>query len=289
MKKTTGMWILLVTLIAAPIFIWESTQEAPAPANVAANAVPATRTTAPARVGVQPVSNIDREAIARDLRLVDRIELMHIQRGADDLVLDELQMSTLQACGLYRGIAGKSPLLGKTRPELSLDAVRGDATRAWAFEYLEQACEGIDLEALSRDYRQLMPDWVIALRDKDEAAAIALALDDLHNAESDAALVMGLRFLERRGKSPLQTTYRSRDDVANGYIVGLAINPIRCRALEMCGSHNVQVAGACLLDGCLRGTTMEQYLRSHLSPKEIDAALKLRADLERYRASPVRR
>ena len=34
---------------------------------------------------------------------------------------------------------------------------------------------------------------------------------------------------------------------------------------------------------------MEDYWRSKLSPKEIETAMKLREELARYRASPVRR
>ena len=77
--------------------------------------------------------------------------------------------------------------------------------------------------------------------------------------------------------------------MANALIVEFAIAPIRCRGLDMCGPQNTFIAAVCLSERCPLGTTMETYWRSQLSPKEIEAALKLREELERYRASPVRR
>ena len=292
MTKTTRMWGVLGVVAVIVLFVWwpnDASQPAQAATTPVAAAPARARPPAPARAVAYSMSDLDRQAVAQDLRVADRIERMQKLRGKDDLVLDDLQMMAIQACSMYRGVADRNPQVLESRPELSLDAVRRDPMRAWAFDYLEQACEGLDLEQLSRDYRLLMPDWVIALRDKDEAAAIALALDDLRNSEADAALVMGLSFLERRGKSPLEGTYRDQGTADSILIVELAIQPIRCRGLDMCGSHNIIVASACLMERCPPGTTMEDYWRSKLSPKEIEAAMKLREELARYRASPVRR
>ena len=184
------------------------------------------------------------------------------QRGAEDFVVRDMFAMAMFAC---------MPVRAAHHP------ARNDPRRKWALDYLDRACAGFD----PAEFRAIeaQPPITALLEAKfagDTEAADARALRDLESAQSPSELGLANAHLFKQRALPFPSP--DVDEFEQIAAFEFASIPVTCAAMQVCGSESVWAAMLCVQDGCPPGTTGEQAMRRRLSPREYEAALRMRAD-----------
>lgn len=217
-----------------------------------------------------PVAVVDGGGLGgRDLRLTESLDAAIAAHGADAWLVYDMEAYAFMACGIAKRLTDQ--------PE------RLDPNRAWAIDYVLRACTGYDEKKYTPFLRGMAPDLIFA-REMGEPIADALALDDLRTAVTSAQLTPASNQLFRSGKFPVAIPQHLSDG-ERMEAFELAVVPIRCRALNACGNQSLLTAMLCM-QGCARGVTLEQAMRSRMSPAAIAAAMEMRRGIVRFRSAP---